>query len=115
MIKLLLLALAGFILYSMVSGLLRQGSSQNKMSKNRFREGEKMVGDLAKTLNIPQAVISRHLAILRHRGIVAPRREGKNIYYSITDSKIIEACDLVHELLLSQVAKNKKLAETLMT
>jgi YHS domain-containing protein len=45
MIKLLLLALDGFILYSMFSGLLRQGAGRNKESKNRSREGEKMVAD----------------------------------------------------------------------
>lgn len=45
MIKLLLLALAGFILYSMVSGLLRPGSGRQKMSKDRSREGERMVAD----------------------------------------------------------------------
>jgi len=45
MIKLLMLALAGFIFYSMISGLLRQGPKQQKKNKNRSQEGEKMVAD----------------------------------------------------------------------
>ena len=103
-------------LYKLKAELCKTFSAPTRlMIINELRNGEKLVGDLAKTLNIPQAVVSRHLAILRHRGIVNPRRDGTNIYYSLTDSKIIEACDLVHELLLGQIAENKKLAETLMT
>lgn len=45
MIKLLMLALAGFIFYSMISGLIRQGSGKPKTDKNRSQEGEKMVAD----------------------------------------------------------------------
>ena len=43
---------------------------------NELREGEKMVGDLAKSLEWPQAVISRLLAFLRERGVVIPHRKG---------------------------------------
>lgn len=45
MIKLLMLALAGFIFYSMISGLMRQGSGKPKNRRNRSTEGEKMVAD----------------------------------------------------------------------
>ncbi len=78
---------------------------------NELRHGEKQVGDLAQSLNIPQAVVSRQLALLRTRGVVTPRRDGTNVYYSLTDIKIIEACDLVHEVLLNRLAKNREFAE----
>jgi len=80
-----------------------------------LRQGEKAVGDLAQTLAISQAVVSRHLAILRERGVVKTRREGTNIYYSLSDPRICEACDLVHQILLNQIAKSKELAERLTT
>jgi ArsR family transcriptional regulator len=80
-----------------------------------LRQGEKAVGDLAHTLVIAQAVVSRHLAILRERGVVKARREGTNVYYSLTDPRICEACDLVHQILLNQIAKSKELAERLTT
>lgn len=82
---------------------------------NQLRSGEKQVGELANTLQIPQAVASRHLALLRNRGVVKPRREGTNVYYSLTDPKIGEACDMVHEVLLNQISKNKELAERLVS
>lgn len=82
---------------------------------NELRSGEKSVSDLSRVLEINQAVVSRHLAILRERGVVLPRREGTNVYYSLADHKIGEACDLVHEVLLNQIEKNRALSERLTT
>ena len=82
---------------------------------NELRGGEKLVGYLAQTLQIPQAVVSRHLALLRNRGVVAVRREGTNVYYSLSDPKIVEACDLIHQVLLNHLEKNRELAERLIT
>ena len=82
---------------------------------DELRNGERTVGHLTHVLEIPQAVVSRHLAILRDRGVVNPRRDGTNVYYSLSDPKILKACDLVHEILLGQIEKNRQLAETLAT
>jgi len=81
---------------------------------SELRGGEKSVGDLAETLKLPQAVISRHLAVLRGRGVAIARREGVTVCYSLSDGKIAVACDIVHEILLGQVAKNRELAEKLL-
>ena len=80
---------------------------------NELRHGEKTVSELVQLLETPQAIVSRHLAILRNRGVVRYRREGTNVYYSLTDRKICDACDLVHEILLGQMEKNKELARRL--
>ncbi len=82
---------------------------------NELRRGEKQVGDLAATLNMPQAVVSQQLAHLRSKGIVSPRREGTNVYYSLVDPKILEACDIVHEVLMNYLAKNRAQAEKLLS
>jgi ArsR family transcriptional regulator len=78
---------------------------------SELRDGEKAVGELVATLKIPQAVVSRHLAILRNRGVVKARREGVSVFYSLTSLKIIDACDIVHEVLLDQMARNREIAE----
>ena len=80
---------------------------------NELRSGEKSVGELVNVLQSPQAVISRHLAVLRHRGVVRARREGVSRFYSLTNPKILNACDLVHEILLEQAASNKEMADKL--
>ena len=48
-------------------------------------EGEKHVGALCETLNQSRPATSHHLALLRHGGIITPRRQGKNNFYALTD------------------------------
>ena len=82
---------------------------------NELREGETTVNELARVLELPQAVVSRQLAILRDKGVVQNRREGTSVYYSLSDQKIGEACDMMHNILLNQIEKNKQLAERLVS
>ena len=49
-------------------------------------EGERHVGALCDSLSQSQPAVSHHLALLRHGGIIAPRRQGKNNFYSLTDT-----------------------------
>lgn len=78
---------------------------------DHLRGGEKSVGELVDLSDIPQSNLSQHLAILRQSGIVATRREGINIYYRISHPKIFKACDIMREILLSQLTKRGKLAQ----
>lgn len=87
--------------------------SKRLMILHELREGERSVGQLVSTLGLPQANVSQHLAILRDRGIVATRREGTTIYYSVAYPKIGEACDLVQGVLEEQLANNQALAASL--
>ena len=48
-------------------------------------EGEKHVGWICKTLKHSPPATSHHLALLRHGGLIAPRREGKYNFYGITE------------------------------
>ena len=80
---------------------------------HQLREGEMSVGQLASSLNLPQANVSQHLAMLRERGIVSTRREGTTIYYSLFSPKIGEACDLVQGVLQEQLSGNQALAGSL--
>lgn len=81
---------------------------------SELRHGEKTVGNLTQVLQAPQAVVSRHLAVLRSRGVVTARRDGVNVYYSLANPRIADACDIVHEILLEQVARNREMAEKLL-
>ena len=49
-------------------------------------EGERHVGALCSQLSQSQPAVSHHLALLRHGGIIAPRRQGKNNFYSLTET-----------------------------
>lgn len=64
-----------------------------------IRDGEMTVSELIEKTGISQANLSQHLAILRSKGVVKTRREGNNVHYSISNLKIIEAYDLISEVL----------------
>ena len=49
-------------------------------------EGERHVGSLCGDLDQSQPAVSHHLALLRHGRIVEPRRQGKNTFYSLTET-----------------------------
>ncbi|HEX6281864.1 MAG TPA: metalloregulator ArsR/SmtB family transcription factor [Nitrososphaera sp.] len=72
---------------------------------NELQDGEMTVGALTKKLGIRQAHVSQHLAVLRQRGVVKTRRDGSNIYYGISNPKIVKACSLIREVLLEQLQK----------
>jgi DNA-binding transcriptional ArsR family regulator len=71
---------------------------------NALRDGEMQVSMiLAKMGRIGKANLSQHLAVMRQKGVVATRREGNLIYYRISSPKIIQACDLMREVLFEQL------------
>ena len=51
-------------------------------------DGEKSVGELESFLDLRQSTVSQQLARLRLEGLVAARRDGKTIYYSIANEKV---------------------------
>lgn len=48
-------------------------------------DGEKTVSELERLTSIHQPTLSQQLGVLRNENLVATRREGKWIYYSIAD------------------------------
>ena len=77
---------------------------------DRLRDGEQSVSELAEAMKISQANLSQHLAVMRQRGIVATRREGLNVYYRLSNPKIIKACDLMRQVLLEHLEAGAELA-----
>ena len=66
--------------------------------------------DSAAAVELPQPTVSRHLKILRERGIVRPERDGQTIYYQLTDERIIEALDILRSILADQLKDRVLLA-----
>lgn len=76
-----------------------------------LKDGEKSVGELVAILGVPKANVSQHLAVMRHKGILKSRREGTNIYYSVSNAKVVQACALMKDVLMEQMKEKGKLAE----
>ena len=62
-------------------------------------ESPRSVNDLSERLDLPQPTTSRHLKILREHGLVTPERAGSSIIYSLTDTRLIEALDMLRAVM----------------
>ena len=60
--------------------------------------GEKSVTELEQFLSARQAAVSQQLARLRLQGLVRTRREGKTIYYSLTDDRPKRIIKVVYDM-----------------
>ena len=65
---------------------------------NLLRLGSICVCDLQATLQVPQPSVSRHLAALRHAGLVSDVRKGMRIVYSLVPAETTEVAALHHLL-----------------
>lgn len=79
-----------------------------------LRDGELSVNEIMGKTGIAQANISQHLSLLRDKGVVISRRQGNNSFYSISNKKIIEAYDLISEVLKDSLfIKNKTIINSI--
>jgi DNA-binding transcriptional ArsR family regulator len=68
-----------------------------------LREGPQNVTALAERLEMAQPVVSRHLKILRERGIIASERQGRTTFYYLTDDRVVQALDLFRAVIADQL------------
>lgn len=86
------------------------GNAKRLEILDALRHGERSVGELAATLGIRKANVSQHLMVLRAKGIVVTRREGQTVFYRLASPKVIQACDLMREVLLEHLKQGGRLA-----
>jgi len=72
-------------------------------------QGSRNVTELCNELNMTQPLVSRHLKILRERGMVTTERRGTVIIYTLGDAKLVEALDLLRAAMRDILAKRATL------
>ena len=55
--------------------------------------GEKTVTDIREAIGLEQAAASQHLNLMRDKRILTARRDGVNVYYDISDEKVVRVID----------------------
>ena len=75
---------------------------------NLLRDKEMSVTKLIEKTKLTQANISQHLSIMKSKGIVISNRNGKNIYYKLSNPKIIKAFDIIREILSDRLEMDRK-------
>ncbi|MFH1639808.1 MAG: metalloregulator ArsR/SmtB family transcription factor [Chloroflexota bacterium] len=76
---------------------------------NILKDGEMSASELIERTGLSKANLSQHMAILKAKGVILIRREGVNIYYRIANPKIIQACNLMREVLTEQIEEKGRI------
>jgi DNA-binding transcriptional ArsR family regulator len=69
------------------------------------------VTEIAESLDIPQPTVSRHLKMLRERGLVVGERQANSVIYSLADRRVIEALDIMRAVLADLLSHSAQLVE----
>jgi DNA-binding transcriptional ArsR family regulator len=80
------------------------GDSTRLSILESLRAGEKSTSQIVEEIGQSQSNVSNHLSCLLDCGLVKNRRQGRNIYYSLSDrkvSKLLEESDAI----LSEIAR----------
>lgn len=64
----------------------------------QLSKGELCVSDLEEILDVHQPTLSQQLGVLRSEGLVTTRREGKRIYYTVADPRVLGLLETLYRL-----------------
>lgn len=64
----------------------------------QLSQGEMSVSELEEVLGIRQPTLSQQLGVLRGEGVVDTRRDGKRIFYSVADPRLLQVLAVLYEL-----------------
>lgn len=76
-------------------------------------QGERRVSELQEELGISKTSISQQLSVLKSAGVLATRREGKQMYCSVAFPEVKLACQLIRNVLRAQIADSHRLRKPL--
>ncbi len=80
---------------------------------DELRRGEIGVNDLSSRLDVEQSNLSQQLAILRNRNILATRKDGQNVYYSVRDPELFLLLDAAKKIFNNHLIDVKDLLSQL--
>jgi DNA-binding transcriptional ArsR family regulator len=80
---------------------------------DRLNAGETSASDLIADLGISKANLSKHISLLVHNGIVESRRDGRQLFYSLSDPEIHKACSIMRSILYRRLKEGEKLASAI--
>lgn len=80
---------------------------------NFLRNKEASASEIMHSVKMSKANLSQHMGVLVQKGVVLARKESVNVFYKISDSRIIQACDLMRSVLIKVLEGNRKIAQEL--
>jgi ArsR family transcriptional regulator, virulence genes transcriptional regulator len=80
---------------------------------DRLKNEETSAADLIAELGLSKANLSKHMGMLIHGGIIESRREGRQIFYRLTDPDIQKACAIMRSILYRRLKEGERLASAI--
>ena len=99
-------------LYKLHAEMCKVFSNPTRLEILSLLKDKKMsVTEIIEKTKLTQANISQHLSIMKSKNIVISKRIGKNIYYKLSNPRIIKAFDIIKEVLVERLEKNRKIIQ----
>jgi ArsR family transcriptional regulator len=76
-----------------------------------LRHGELTVNQISQQFDVDQTNASQQLAVLRHANIIAARKEGAKVYYSVNDIAIFKVLEIATQILKRQLENVRHMFE----
>jgi ArsR family transcriptional regulator len=80
---------------------------------NLLKGSEMSNSELMQKTGLNKVTMSQHINVLKSKGVIVVRREGVQLYYRIANPKIIQACNLMREVLIEQLQEREKIVSRL--
>ncbi len=83
------------------------------MILNVLRETEMTVAAIAEKLGIALGTVSPHLLMMKRQRVLASRKDGNQVFYRLANPKMLQAFDLIREILYEQMSQEGVLTRQL--
>ena len=78
---------------------------------NVLREKELSVAAIAAKLRVAMGTVSPHLLMMKQRRVLVSRKQGNQVFYRLSNPKMLQAFDLIREILFEQIEQEGLLLE----
>jgi len=97
------------MLFQFASVCKALGNSKRLRIIDTLKDSELAANDLSNILGLNKSHLFQHMSILVDSGMVKFRRAGGQVFYRLTDKKIIEALNILHQVFLKKLSDSKRL------
>ena len=70
--------------------------------------------EIMRETGLNKVSMTQHMNVLKSKGVIISRREGQKLFYSIANPKILQACNLMREVLVEQHTERGKVVSDLL-
>jgi len=78
-----------------------------------LQDKEMSFGEICETTGYLKSNLSQHLTAMTNKGILITRKEGLNMFYKLSSNKVSVACQIMREVLIENIDKQKELINNL--